>query len=585
MINYDIPWNPVRLEQRVGRIHRYGQDHDCLVINFVAQNTREGRVLQKLLDRLREIRRELGTDQVFDVVGEVFPGALLEKLFRDMYARLTDEHKIQDRIAKDVSPERFRTITESALEGLAKKELNLSAILGKSAEAKERRLVPEVIEQFFLGAAPECGIQPKPIAQGSHSYRIGKVSRNLLPIGDRQEGKFGRLGREYGKIAFDKSVLPTDPTLEWVTPGHPLFEAVRMDILARVEDHLRRGAVFFDLHRQAPSLLDVFAASIKDGRGNTLHRRLFVVETSPAGTMALHEPTILHDITPAPSGTAPTFSLAPRTQGHRAGASEQDSLPDRRAAERFLYERALKPWVTVASEARVQEVERVKRHVDISLNALIDRQQLQLGEFLNRQIAGQTVAGLDGLIAQADQHLDELNSRRETRLRELELEQHCTVADITHIGRAQVLPHPERTSPQLASMISDPEIERIAIAEAIRYEQARGWVVESVESENRGFDLISRRPHPEDPKTFIEVRFIEVKGRAGIGTVALSENEYRTAHRLNRDYWLYAVFSCAGTLELHAVQDPARLGWKAVIAVEHYRIDPGALVTASRETQ
>src|SRR5258708_28270132 len=165
------------------------------------------------------------------------------------------------------------------------------------------------------------------------------------------------------------------------------------------------------------------------------------------------------------------------------------------------------------------------RHVEISLNALIDRQQLQLGEFLNRQISGQTVAGLDGLIAQAEQHLDELNSRREGRQRELELDGHCSIADIPHIGRAEVLPHPERTSPQLAPMVTDPEIERIAVAAAIRHEVARGWVVESVESENRGFDLISRRPHPEDAKTFIEVRFIEVKGRAGIGVVALSAKE------------------------------------------------------------
>src|SRR5438552_2466436 len=202
MINYDIPWNPVRLEQRMGRIHRYGQEKDCLIFNIVSTNTREGRVLHKLLDRLREIRRELGTDQVFDVVGEVFPATLLEKLFRDMYARLTDEHKIQDRIVKDVSPDRFRAITESALEGLAKKELNLSAIVGKSAEAKERRLVPEVIEQFFVSAAPESGLQPKPTTPISHVYRIGKVPRNLLPIGDRQEAKFGRLGRDYGKIAF-----------------------------------------------------------------------------------------------------------------------------------------------------------------------------------------------------------------------------------------------------------------------------------------------------------------------------------------------------------------------------------------------
>jgi hypothetical protein len=505
---------------------------------------------------------------VFDVVGEVFPSTLLEKLFRDMYARLTDEHKIQDRIVKDVSPDRFRAITESALEGLAKKELNLSAIVGKSAEAKERRLVPEDIEQFFVGAAPESGLQAKQTTPTSHVYRVGKVPRNLLPIGDRQEARFGKLGREYGKIAFDKAVIPTDPTLEWVTPGHPLFEAVRTDILARVEDHLRRGAIFLDLHRERPAVLDVFAASIKDGRGNTLHRRLFVVETSATGEMALHEPTILHDITPAPAGTPPANDL---------------SLPDRRAAEQFLYQQVLKPWAARSSESRVHEVERVERHVDIGLNALIDRQQVQLGEFLNRQIAGQTVAGLDGLIAQAEQHLDELNTRREARQRELELERHCSISDITQIGRGQVLPHPEWTNPQLAPMVRDEEIERIAVAEAIRHEEARGWVVESVEAENRGFDLISRRPHPEDAKTFIEVRFIEVKGRAGVGVVALSENEYRTAQRLKGDYWLYTVFNCAGTPELHTVHDPARLDWKPIITVEHYQLPAGSVIAGGQK--
>ena len=158
MINYDIPWNPVRLEQRMGRIHRYGQEQDCLIFNFVATNTREGRVLQKLFERLAEIEDDLDpkrTDKVFDVVGEVFPANLLEKMFRDMYARnqMTEE-LIKQRIVEQVDTERFRSITKSTLEGLAKRELNLSAIVGKSAEAKERRLVPEVIEDFFLQAAP-----------------------------------------------------------------------------------------------------------------------------------------------------------------------------------------------------------------------------------------------------------------------------------------------------------------------------------------------------------------------------------------------------------------------------------------------
>ena len=570
MINFDIPWNPVRLEQRVGRIHRYGQDKDCLIFNFVAQNTREGRVLSKLLERLREIRKELGTDQVFDVVGDVFPANELERLLRKMYARQVDEHQITHRIVEDISPDRFLEITNSALEGLAKRELNLSALIGKNAEAKERRLVPEVVQQFFTTAAPDTGLQPKPIAKDSGVYRIGKVPRHLVPIGDRQESRFGRLGREYGKVCFDKDKLKADPTLEWVTPGHPLFEVVRSETVRLADPHLSRGAVFLDLHRTEPALLDVFAASVKDGRGATLHRRLFVVESDSSGQKRLHEPTLFLEVTPAPADVVPP--------------NVEHTLPPRDEVEHFLYKSYLVHWLDRLSADRKEEVRRIGEHVEISLNALIDKQQVQLAEFLNRQIEGQTVAGLDGIIAQAEQHLDELNNRLESRRRELQLELHCTVADITHLGRAWVVPHPDREAPQFAPMVRDEEIERIAIEAATAHEEARGWVVESVESENRGFDLISRRPHPEDPKTFVEVRFIEVKGRAGVGVVALSENEYRTAERLKGDYWLYVVFNCGGTPQLHTVQNPARLGWQPVMAVEHYRLQPQSVMEdSSRE--
>ena len=568
MINFDIPWSPIRLEQRMGRIHRYGQERDCVILNFVAVNTNEGRVLARLLDRLKEIRRELGTDQVFDVVGEVFPGNLLERLFRDLYVRKTNVPDIEARIVRDVTPSRFRAITESTLEGLAKKELNLSAIVGKSVEARERRLVPEVIEDFFIQAAPISGITPKPVARDGHIYRVGKVPRPLLPIGERQEPRFGRLGRDYPKIVFDKSFLVTDPTLEWVTPGHPLFEVVREDVSERVSDHLKRGAIFFDLQRSEPARLDVFAASIKDGQGNNLHRRIFVIETEISGTTILRQPTIFLDgLVPAPGG---------------AVAPDDDHLPDRAAVEQFLLERALQPFLGEVAKDRERQNATIRRHVEISLNTLIDRQQRQLADFLNRQIEGQTIQGLDGLISQAESHLDRLNERLERRLRELEKERHCTIADITHLGRAWVLPHPERTSPTFAPMVQDAEIEKIAIRHVIAYEESRGWLVESVESENRGFDLISRRAHPEDPKTFIEVRFIEVKGRAGVGEIALTANEYKTAQRLKNDFWLYTVFNCSGEPMLHTIQDPARLGWKPVVRVEHYHLSADVIQKAGR---
>ena len=244
MINYDIPWNPVRLEQRMGRIHRYGQEKDCLILNFVSTNTREGRVLQKLFERIKKIEDDLDPKRmgtVFNVLGDVFSANQLEKMLRDMYARNLTEDVIKSRIVEQVDTDRFRKIAHSALEGLAKRELNLSAILGKSAEAKERRLVPEVIEDFFLQAAPLTGIYPKEIQKGKHVFRIGRIPRTLWPVGERLESRFGKLGREYKQVAFDKRFLTDDPTLEWVTPGHSLFECVREGVWERVQNDLRSG--------------------------------------------------------------------------------------------------------------------------------------------------------------------------------------------------------------------------------------------------------------------------------------------------------------------------------------------------------
>ena len=126
-------------------------------------------------------------------------------------------------------------------------------------------------------------------------------------------------------------------------------------------------------------------------------------------------------------------------------------------------------------------------------------------------------------------------------------------------------------------MVRDDAIEGVAIDAVIAYEQARGCEIESVESDNRGFDLISRRPHPEDPKTVIDVRFIEVKGRSGVGEVALTSNEYRTAQRLKKDYWLYVVFNCCDKPEISVVRDPAQLDWQPIVKIEHYLVKPQAI--------
>ncbi|MET4236339.1 superfamily II DNA or RNA helicase [Bradyrhizobium sp. LA6.10] len=571
MVNYDIPWNPVRLEQRMGRIHRYGQEKDCLIFNFVTTNTREGRVLQKLFERIEQIEIDLDpnkTGKVFNVLGDVFPGNQLEKMLRDMYAKnnMTEE-LIKQRIVEQVDTERFKGIANSTLEGLAKRELNLSAILGKSAEARERRLVPEVIQDFFVQAAPVAGVAMTEPQRGRDVFRIGRVPRNLWPIGERLEPRFGRLGREYKQIVFDKEKLKKEPTAEWVTPGHPLFEAVREDVQENVRDDLARGAVFYDLNRDKPARISVFSAAIRDGRGNELHKRLFIVQQNADGSMELKQPTYLLDLVVAPVQTPVPNNI-----------TLDDSL-----AEGFLVSEALQPFLSDIVRERTKEIETISRHMEISLNELIDRQQLRMADLYEQQGQGESASPIAANIKQVEDRLDELNGRQERRRIELSQERHCTIGDIRRVGVAWVLPHPERNSAKVAPFVRDDEIERIAIEAVIAHERARGWEVTSVEADNRGFDLISRRPHPEDPLTAIEVRFIEVKGRVAVGEVGLTSNEYRTAQRLRKDYWLYVVFNCGGSPEVKLVQDPSTLEWEPLVKIEHYHVNPNAILDVASE--
>jgi hypothetical protein len=180
LFNCDIPWNPNRLEQRMGRIPRYGQTKDCLIFNFVATNTIEGRVLQRLLEKLQEIRDALDDDAVFNVVGEVLPAAHVERVLRDFYAGRLGEADLEDRLLRNVDAGHFRAICRNALEGLATKTLNLATSLDLNSgelrliEVKglggptgrilltpnERRVAEDRRDCYWLYVVTDCSASP-----------------------------------------------------------------------------------------------------------------------------------------------------------------------------------------------------------------------------------------------------------------------------------------------------------------------------------------------------------------------------------------------------------------------------------------
>lgn len=572
MINYDMPWNPMRLEQRMGRIHRYGQKNNCLILNFVAENTREGRVLDKLLFKLEKISEELGRDHVFDVIGELLPPNEIERTFRDMYAYNQSEEIATSRIVDQVDVERIKKISESTLEGLAKRTLNIAALTQEREKAKERRLVPEVIEDFFLSASPISEVHPKEFTGKPKTFRIGRLPRPIQVIGERLEPKFGRLTREYKQIVFAREHAEKDPSSEWVTPGHPLFEAVREDVEEKVKSDLQKGSILYDLNTSDPYRLDVLTAAIRDGLGDTVHKRIFVVKTSMLGEQELREPTLFLDLAVSDKGSAISERVA------------SASLPGNGDSEAFLLGEAMDGLLEEVHSKREKQSAMVLAHVTISLDMLISKQTDRLTDLTDKKIRGDSSEPLEANIKTVEDKLDDLYKRRETRTTELEQERTCSIGDVTFVGSCWVLPHPERQTPEIARMVSDADIERRAVDFVIAHEQAHGRIVESVESQNRGFDLISRLPHPEDPQTAMDVRFIEVKGRSAVGEIALTTNEYKTAGRLKHDYWLYVVFDAGSeSPDLNIIRDPARLGWEPLSIVERYHVGASVIQAAGSQ--
>ncbi len=557
LFNYDIPWNPNRLEQRMGRIHRYGQTKDCLIFNFVATNTIEGRVLQRLLEKLQEIRNALDDDAVFNVVGEVLPAAHVERVLRDYYAGKLGDADLEDRLLKDVDEGRFRAICHNALEGLAAKRLNLELLIERRARAQERRVVPETIARFLVEAArtvPTFAL--KPVSGLSHTFDPPRTPPALRRYESDPDWKLPTLANKYPRCSTDRETADKNH-LEWVTPGHPLFESLRRYTLATAHDHFAKGACYFSLEHSAPARIDFFRAQVVDGLGQVIHERLFAVEHSGGDCLRLREPAVLGDLVPANApDTLPAIAEAPEPTA-------------------WLNEHALRPFLDEVRTERQAEVDRIAEHVELSLTELLQKVDEEIGRAATE--IESKIQGAEGRLAQAESRHAEMFSRRQRRREELERQKALSLQNVQRLTSVLVLPHPERESPEVRNLRQDLETEAIAMRVAIEYERAQGRQVYDVHEKNLGYDLTSLDLNSG------ELRLIEVKGiGAADGTILLTPNEHRVAEDRRDCYWLYIVTNCNASPTFTPVKDPAAKPWQPVQKVQHFSLPARAL---SRDQQ
>ena len=564
LFNYDIPWNPNRLEQRMGRIHRYGQRKDCLIFNFVATNTIEGLVLKRLLEKLQEIRDALDDDAVFNVVGEVLPAALVERVLRDYYAGRLGDADLEERLLKNVDEQEFRRICQNALEGLATKKLNLEMLIERRARAKERRVVPETIARFIREAAEFVPLTLKTFPHLPHSFEPGRTPSVLRRYESDPSWKLPPLAAKYPRCSTDRETAETN-NLEWVTPGHPLFEAIRRHTYEKARDAFAKGATFYSLQHDAPARIDFYRARVVDGLGQVIHEQLFAVEIGThrgdaenAEDSALRTPrlcgeTILSNLIPCdPPDPLPPIAFEPE-------------------ATTWLYANALQSFLEETRKERLDEIERIAAHVELSLTELIQKADQEIGKANEEKEKG--VAGADGRLAQAENRHAELLARRERRRNELEQQRSLTLQAVERITSVLVLPHPEREAPEVRRLTPDPKTEAVAMRVVMEYERAQGRQVFDVHEKNLGYDLTSLDLNSG------ELRLIEVKGLAGTsGTILLTPNERRVAEDRRDCYWLYVVTNCSAEPQLQEpIKDPARYDWHEVTKVSHYWLEVDAM--------
>jgi hypothetical protein len=557
LFNYDIPWNPNRLEQRMGRIHRYGQKYDCLIFNFVATNTIEGRILQRLLEKLQEIRDALDDDAVFNVVGEILPAAYVERVLRDYYAGNLGDADLEDRLLHNVDESQFRAICRNALEGLATKRLNLEMLIERKALAQEKRVVPETIARFINETSVQARLDLKPVPALPHTFDPGRTPTVLRPYEKADDWRLPALAARYPRCSTDRDTAELH-NLEWVTPGHPLFEALRRHTLHLARESLAQGACFYSLQHEVPTRLDFYRAKVVDGLGREIHERLFVVEVKENDEPVLREPALLGNFSPAP---APDPLPSPVT------------IPE---VISWLNNQILNPFLEEVRSERIAELERVADHVELSLTELLQKADEEIGRAAAEVEQG--VQGAEGRLAQAENRHAELLARRERRRLDMEKQRSLTLQSVERITSILVFPHPEREAPDVRRLQPNRETEAKAMEVVLDYEKSQGRQAYDVHEKNLGYDITSL------DLSSGELRLIEVKGLGeASGTVLLTPNERRVAEDRRDCYWLYIVTNCSSQPVLQEpLKDPARLEWHEVTKVAHYWLKVEAMAQSLR---
>jgi SNF2 family DNA or RNA helicase len=555
MVNYDLPWNPNRLEQRFGRIHRIGQTEVCHLWNLVSQETREGMVFQRLFEKLEQERETL-KGKVFDVLGKVtFDNKPLRDLLIEAI-RYGNDPAVRERLNQVVDhslnhDELTRLLNENALTEETMDVHRVVAIREDMERMEAHKLQPHFIESFFLEAFQSVGGKIR--ARENGRYEITSVPfavRNR----DRQIGFGEPVLSRYERVCFDKvfSTIPGQVLAELIAPGHPLLEATIDLVRERNTDVLKRGAVFVD-----------------DDDLGVDARLLFYIEDSvqdgvilPNGGKRIISKNI-HFVEIKEDGTAIDAGYAPYLD-YRATSSDEAAVVRKYLNSQawlssnvediaigYAIREIIPSHVKEVRERKTDLIEKTTKAVKERLTAEIQYWDFRAADLKMKEAAGKPNARINSMLA--SRRAEELASRMQKRLAELETEKLISATPPVVMGGAIVIPRGllnmllGRPDALGADALARREIELIAMNTVMEIERSLGYIPRDVSAAKVGYDVESTIPPDLRESSGATLRFIEVKGRtAGANTVTVSKNEILTAFNMPDEYIL-AIVEVDGT--------------------------------------
>ena len=560
MVNYDLPWNPNRLEQRFGRIHRIGQTEVCHLWNLVADETREGDVYRRLLEKLEQARQSLG-GQVFDVLGKLeFQGRPLRELLLDAI-RYGEQPEVRARLDTAVDAALDKSALQELLEErqLVHDAMDASRIhrVREAMErAEARRLQPHYIESFFREAFGRLGGAAR--QREPRRYEVRHVPA-LIRRRDRALGVGEPVLSRYERIAFDKPLIapPGQPPAAFVCPGHPLLDAVLDLTLERHGDLLERGAVLVDERDDgaAPRVLFSIEHALQDGsvtrtgERRVISKRVLYVELGADGVSRhLHYAPYL-DYRPLADDEPTVDAILERPECAWINRDME------RAAQEHAVAHVVPKHLADVRDARLTLVRKTEAAVKDRLTKEIGYWDHRAEQLRLDEQAGRTGARLNS--GEARRRADTLQVRLQKRLEDLKREAQISPRPPVVLGGLLVVPRGllERMTGNPSAPVPRPDTAASAArARAIVMEAERALGFEPVdrETERLGYDIESKVP---DTGT---LRFIEVKGRrSDAETVTVTRNEI--LYSLNKpDDFILAIVEFLDDTEhrVHYVRRP-----------------------------